>query len=551
MVYGQFLAIGWWLAGGWRVYQLARFFQLEGYKSERFLRWAVTNKGERWYLAKNLLIFVLLSVLFGVLKLDISRQTESDQGNLSQIASFLLIASFLSIVLIVLRQPQREIKQQFTRTPRAIRILITAIVLTGAFELLLLKILPLAASPLTAFSISVCGFIAFLLAPLTLPLANMLMTPVEAVIRQSYLRNAQQALDRAHPTVIAITGSYGKTTTKEYIAHLIGGRYRVLKTPKSYNTLMGVTKVINQILANDQSYDYFIVEMGAYITGEIAAICRLTKPAISLVTAVGPMHLERFGSIDNTARAKYEIIEALPPDGLAVFNDDDPRVKAMHDRGYPAQRVGVTRQDAADARLSAHHISMTIDGLAFDVRDAETGEERHVSAPVYGDHNVSNILMALAVAQYVGLSLAEAVMRVATLEPAEHRLVRRVLPNGVITIDDAYSTNPIGTRQALRVLALNTGAGRRVAITSGMVELGPIQDDENCKLGSAIAAVATDVVLINGRQTAPIQQGLQSANFPVEHLHIVETTAEAVNWMLANTQAGDAVLIMSDLPDTY
>ena len=147
--------------------------------------------------------------------------------------------------------------------------------------ILVLTLLPLAASPLTAFSISLLGFIVLLLAPLTLPIANVLMYPVEASFRQVFLRRAKQTLERANPTVIAITGSYGKTTTKEYLAHLLGARFRVLKTPKSYNTLMGVSKVINEILPTDHSYDYFIVEMGAYIPGEIAAICALTKPAIS------------------------------------------------------------------------------------------------------------------------------------------------------------------------------------------------------------------------------------------------------------------------------
>jgi UDP-N-acetylmuramoyl-tripeptide--D-alanyl-D-alanine ligase len=464
-------------AACWRVYKLARFFQLEGYDYQRFGRW--------W--ARNL---PLTLVLF----------------------------------------PQGEVKQVFTRTQRAMRIVITACVLATMISAIL----------------------SYLLVPLWLILANLLMYPVEATLRQGFLRKAKMALRAANPTVIAITGSYGKTTTKEYTAHLLGARYRVLKTPKSYNTLMGVCKVINEILPKDRSYDYFIVEMGAYIPGEIAAICRLCEPQISMVTAVGPMHLERFGSIENTARAKYEIIEALPKNGVGIFNLDDPRVREMESRGYPATRYGVTREQVSDARLTASNIVMTAEGMSFDVRDAKTGEIAHINAPVYGDHNVSNILMALSVALHCGLSLQEAALRCATLEPAEHRLVRRVLPGGIVTIDDAYSANPIGTRQALRVLELHrNGNNKLIAITSGMIELGPIQDDENRKLGQAISETATDVVLINPKLTAPVLQGLQEKNFPVAHIHTVETTGEAIQWMQANARAGDAVLIMSDLPDTY
>ncbi len=545
MIFGQLLALTCWIAGGWRVYQLARFFQLEGYEPARFGRWAIGNRGERLYLLKNIAVLAVLCAIWALLG------NVATPDNRHELSSLVLILAFVALIGIVFRPPQREVKQQFVRTPRATRLLVTAIVVQGAILFVILAVLPLAASPFTPFSIDLGGFAALLLAPLTLPIANVLMTPVEAAVRAGYVRNARSALEAAHPTVIAITGSYGKTTTKEYIANLLGGRYRVLKTPKSYNTLMGVTKVINEILPHDQGYDYFIVEMGAYIPGEIAAICRLTRPQISLVTAVGPMHLERFGSIENTAKAKYEIIEALPAEGAAIFNDDDPRVAAMHACGYPPIRIGVTRADAPGARLSAHDIAMTINGLDFDVHDAETGEERHFHAPVYGEHNVSNMLMALAVAQHIGIGLAEASARVATFQPAEHRLVRRVLPNGVVTIDDAYSANPIGSRSALAVLALNQTGGKRIVISAGMVELGPIQDDENRKLGLAIAETATDVVLIGARQTKPIQDGLRAANFPADQMHIVETTADAVQWMTATTRAGDAVLIMSDLPDTY
>jgi UDP-N-acetylmuramoyl-tripeptide--D-alanyl-D-alanine ligase len=160
--------------------------------------------------------------------------------------------------------------------------------------------------------------------------------------------------------------------------------------------------------------------------------------------------------------------------------------------------------------------------------------------------------MAAAVARHLGLSLEDIAQRAATLEPAEHRLVRRVLPNGVVSIDDAYSANPIGTRQALKVLALHRAQGNNlIVMTSGMVELGPIQDEENHKLGEAIAGTATEVILINDQQTRPVQQGLREAKFPAERMHVVATTTEAIQWMQTHTQSGDAVLIMSDLPDTY
>ena len=161
------------------------------------------------------------------------------------------------------------------------------------------------------------GLLLVLMAPLILVGANLLLRPVESLLRRRFVARARTTLVEAGPTIIGITGSFGKTSTKVYLQHILNGHYRVGATPKSYNTLMGVCLAINQDLAEDRSLDYYIVEMGAYIPGEIAEICKLARPSISVVTAIGPQHLERFGSIENIVTAKYEIISALPADGVA------------------------------------------------------------------------------------------------------------------------------------------------------------------------------------------------------------------------------------------
>jgi UDP-N-acetylmuramoyl-tripeptide--D-alanyl-D-alanine ligase len=450
------------------------------------------------------------------------------------------------------------VKQKFVPTSRAIRLIGAAFVIDSiplAFYLFVL-IRSEAISHYVfgvAFLGVIAGVFAWIFAPFTLPLANPINWPIEETFRRYYLRLAKQRLKRSGATVIAITGSYGKTSTKHYLNHILGGRYRVLMTPKSYNTLLGISRVINDILANDASYDYFLVEAGAYIPGEIARICKLVEPQISMVTAVGPMHLERFGSIENVVKAKYEIVEALPPDGVGIFNADDPLVRGMAERGYPANRIFVTRQEAPNARLSAKNVRMTAEGLDFDVCDTQSDEQRSMHAPLYGEHNVTNILMAMAVARHLGMSLAEIAMRVATLEPAEHRLNRRVLGDGTILIDDAYSANPVGTKTALDVLALQQAqpGSRRIVVSSGMFELGPLHEAENRKLGERLADVATDVILIGPAQTKPVQEGLASSGFPADHLHVVNTLGEAVEIYKSLLRPGDALLVLTDLPDTY
>lgn len=549
-----------WLIFGWvRIRRYARYFQLEGYDYLRYLDWLYSNPAEARYFWLPLGICLVLAIV-----------------TFAMVANpFLavLISVGLSALTWYLAPKDREQKQKFVPTQRAVRLIIVASIIEALPLLPLGLFIQSLSSELasdsnsaeakfavgTAYAVfgllfsGMVGPASYFLTPLTLPLANLINWPIEETFRRYYLRLAKQHLKRSGATVIAITGSYGKTSTKHYLTHILNARYRVLMTPKSYNTLLGISRVINDILANDASYDYFIVEAGAYIPGEIARICKLVEPQISMVVTVGPMHLERFGSIENVVKAKYEIVEALPPDGTTIFNADDPRVRSMAERGYPQNRILITRQDAPGARLAATNIRMTADGLDFDVCDNQTGEKRAMHAPLYGEHNVTNMLMAMGVARHLGMSLNEIAGRVATLEPAEHRLVRRIMPGGSILIDDAYSANPVGTQTALQVLALQATqpGARRIVVSSGMFELGPLHQEENRKLGERIAAVATDVILIGAAQTKPVQEGLHSANFPPDHLQVVNTLNEAVAIYRPLLRAGDALLILTDLPDTY
>ena len=534
-----------WLAGILvRVWRLARFFQIEGYSSTRYLRW-LTGKLNR-FLVWRAVIFVGVAGLTS-LALNFAGQDTS--------AVYLLVWSAASI-LAVWPEPPKEIKQKFKLTPRAARLLVTAfavalIVLIGA-EVTLDAALIM--SDQTQFAvIAGIGLLVYHLSPLALPLADLIMHPVEAAFRRMFVQRARRTLRRANPVVIGITGSYGKTSTKEYLAHILSGRFRVLATPKSYNTLMGVCIVINNDLMADEKYDYFIVEMGAYVEGEIRQICKLVRPQISIVTAVGPQHLERFGSIEATARAKYEIIAALPPDGVGVFNWDNHYVRAMYEKGYPSTRIAVTWQNAEHAtqlRFLARNVQQTVDGLEFEVVDTLLNEEQPFSTRLVGQHNVTNILLATAVARHLGVSLTEIAVRVASLEAAEHRLQRRTLPGGITIIDDAYSANPVGARNVLDVLALYN-SGRRVLITPGIVELGALQEQENQKLGRYAAQVCTDIVLVGIEQTRPLKQGIVEAGFNEDHLHVFDTREESIAWFHRELKDGDTVLFLNDLPDTY
>lgn len=534
-----------WLAGIiLRVWRLARFFQIEGYESKRYLRWLI-GKPQR-YVMWRALVFAGVAGLISLALNWFGQDTKA----------VYLVVWGVAAVLGIWPEPIKEIKQKFKVTQRAARLLIMAfalavIALIGT-EVALEAALKM--SDRTRFAvITGVGLVIYHLAVLVLPLANVILYPVEAGFRRMFVERARRNLSQAGPVVIGITGSYGKTSTKEYLAHILGARYHVLATPKSYNTLMGVCLVINDDLAGGETYDYFIVEMGAYIQGEIRRICDLTKPQISIITAVGPQHLERFGSLEATARAKYEIMEALPPDGVGVFNWDNHYVRTLYEKGYPAIRIAVSWENADHAkqlRFLARNVRQTVNGLEFDVVDTLLSEQQRFSTPLIGQHNVTNILLATAVARHLGLTLTEIAVRVASLEPAEHRLQRKMLPGGITVIDDAYSANPVGAHNVLDVLALYQD-GRRILITPGIVELGPLQDQENHKLGVRAAQVCTDIILVGIEQTRPLQKGVREAGFSEDHLCVFDTREEAIAWFNRELKEGDTVLFLNDLPDTY
>jgi UDP-N-acetylmuramoyl-tripeptide--D-alanyl-D-alanine ligase len=535
-----------WLGGAWlRVYRQARYYQIEEYKSGRYLRWWL-GKRERWLPLRPVIAAGIGAPLAWAL-LDVAGLLPAG-----------IVAA--AAALIAVWPPRRgEIKRPFRRTARATRLLAASFGV-AIFDLALYSLIAgwIGVEPPGAqlAVMMLIGLLVFLTVPLILMSGNLLMTPFEALLRRRFMERARSILHEINPTVIGITGSYGKTTTKAFVAGLLNGRYKAYPTPKSYNTLMGISLAINNDLADDYSVDYFIVEMGAYVRGEIAAICDLTPPQIGIMVEVGPQHLERFGSLENTAAAKYELIKALPPDGVGVFNWDNSYVREMYERGYPAVRLAVSKTIAPEEvpeggpRFVASEIEETLAGLRFTITDTHSSERARIETPVIGAHNVTNLLLAAAVAVHEGMSLSDVAFRARTLQPAESRLVRQTTPQGITIINDAYSANPAGAVSALQVLGLHTG-GRRLLITPGMVELGPLHDQENHRLGELAAGYATDVILVGAEQTRAVAAGLRAADFPAERLQVVTTLSEAVDWYRQHLQPGDAVLFLNDLPDTY
>ncbi len=373
--------------------------------------------------------------------------------------------------------------------------------------------------------------------------ATGLLAPGERWRRRRFLGAASARLAAVAPVVIGITGSYGKTSTKGYLARLLDpGDGSVFATPASYNTTLGVCRALNEGLRPE--HRYAVVEMGAYRPGEVAEICRLVRPRHGIVTAIGVMHLERFGSRHRIAQAKAELFAALPEDGTAAaparVAERETLAARIHGR---AVWVGAPGQG-----LWADPVEVTAAGTHLVVRDGD-GLALPLTCPLVGRHTVLNLLCAVAIARACGVSGEAIAARARDLRPAPHRLEVTTV-NGMTIIDDAYNANPEGAADALELLAGLPGR-RRVLVTPGFIELGAEQEARMAELGRAAAAVCTDVVLVGPRHTRSLRRGLGDAGFPDGRCTVVRDLEGARQLLPSIAGPESVVLFENDLPDQY
>ncbi len=379
--------------------------------------------------------------------------------------------------------------------------------------------------------------------PLLVALAGVLALPVERLIFHLYFRDAEKKLlENPRLIRIGITGSYGKTSTKFILAEILGQKYNVLATPASFNTPMGVTRIIRERLT--PAHQVFIGEMGARHVGEIRELSRLVHPQIGILTAVGPQHLDTFKTLERIIKTKYELIDALPQDGLAVFLDDGDIVSRLYEKTQKPKLLA--GKEGADAWATDVSVSPQGSRFTLHLKDWEPFE---VTTTLLGEHNIRNILVASAAAKHLGLNQEQIRRGILQCKPVEHRLQLLKTAGGVTVIDDAFNTNPRSSREALKVLS--SFPGRRVIVTPGMVELGAEEEKYNREFGSAIASCVDVAVLVGKRHTEPIKKGLEEQGFPAENIHAVSNLEEAIQTVNGILRPGDVVMYENDLPDHY
>ncbi len=335
-----------------------------------------------------------------------------------------------------------------------------------------------------------------------------------------------------NPRVVGITGSVGKSSTKELTWAVLRQRFNTLRNPGNLNNEIGLPLTLLRL---DSSHECAVLEMGTYGLGEISRLCAIARPQVGVVTNVGPTHLERLGTIERIAQAKAELVQALPAGGVAILNHDDPLVRAMAQQ--TSARV-FTYGLTAEADLWASEIeSEGLEGIHFVLH--YQGEEIHAKVPLLGRHSAHTALRAAAVGLTGGMSWDE-IMAGLQDSAVQLRLVSVTGINGSILLDDTYNASPVSTFAALNLL--DDLSGRKIAVLGDMAELGDQEEEAHRRVGCR-AAGTVDILVTVGRRAHLMAEEARACGLSPDAITEVETNALAIAHLRQAVRPGDIVLV--------
>lgn len=461
--------------------------------------------------------------------------------------------AFIFLIFIVTtyleKDPRKDSKKPLVLTGRAKRIYIPALLLAaGLGYAALLMELPL----IWLFPIHML--------PALVVFTNITMQPYESYIQKKFYNEARAILQDIKPTIIGITGSYGKTSVKHILGHILNSAAPTLMTPGSVNTLMGITRIIRERL--QPNHRFFIVEMGAYGPGSIRNLCRLTPPDLGIISSIGHAHYERFKTLETVAHAKYELAEAaLANNGDVVAHERTLRFdNAFEMRAQHLAHFIVCGQDndpakpdsepsyLSDADLHIKSLQQTKKGLKIAL--SWGSENASLAVPIFGLHHGHNVALAYAAARKLGIDAADVKAALARCPQIPHRLDVKPQQDGSILVDDAYNSNPPGFRAALELMIAMQPEGRKILVTPGIVELGSAHDQVHHALGAYAAEICDIVVVVNPSRIPTFIEGYRTSGKGRE-LKTFETFAQAQDWLVKEKKSGDLILLENDLPDLY
>jgi UDP-N-acetylmuramoyl-tripeptide--D-alanyl-D-alanine ligase len=367
--------------------------------------------------------------------------------------------------------------------------------------------------------------LTIVLLPLIIDLSLLMLAPVERRLGNRWVESAGRRLEESGVRVVAITGSYGKTTTKQYVQHLLAGSVRVAASPASFNNRMGLARAINDHLV--PGMDVFVAEMGTYGPGEIADLCRWIKPTVAAIVSIGPVHLERFKTEERIVAAKSEILDRAE---IGVIPVDHPLLERLVAKRRGTIDLITASASGANADIRYDEGSIHVDGMTV--------------APVPDGVFPANLAVAVGIVRALGLEVDGT--RFASLPRTEHRQSIEESASGVTIIDDTFNSNPAGAAMALATLSRL--GGRKLLVTPGMVELGPVQDAENESFANAASVICDEIIVVGRTNRKALLRGARKGQVSVT---VVPGRDAAVDLVRDKLGAGDAVLYENDLPDHY
>ena len=504
-------------------YKLLGILQSCGYSNKKLFGWA--GKKNNSAVPREVLLFMLCALSHAVIALCFSFA-----GVWAAVAA--LSAYILFFILYFVSDRRHALRSPVTFTPRLKRLYVVVVFITAVCVYLTITLLNFAAYLLESDIFNLLRYLPLSVYPLlSLPIiaiSNLIAKIYEVPHNKSFVRAAKKKMEGSTVKVVGITGSYGKTSTKQILHSVLSAKFRVLSTPRSHNTPLGLALTIN---SNDlNSYDIFLAEMGARHVGDIAELCEFCPPDYSAITGICPQHLESFKTEENIVKAKGEILLAtkisavIAPDCIDKFASYDCPKKA------------------ADC---ARDIVCACDGTSFKLTLG--GDCRQVKTKLLGAHSARNIAIAATLAFELGMSIDEIAAAIEKLDFIEHRL-QLIENNGVNILDDGYNSNVKGAAAALEVL--RTFGGRKIAVTPGLVELGILEESENYALGKNLVGL-DEVILVGDTLITPVRKGYLENGGDGSKLHTVPTLFAAQELLKELLGQGDTVLFLNDLPDVY
>lgn len=528
MTYFIFSLIGWFAYLYLRSKKAFHMLQQNLYDSDyRYFKWILKNRSKVFDLADMIPLLLAIFISFVT------------NNTVVMVLSLIIYAGvFLNTYERMKGESQ---KKPLVVTARIKRLIITVFILYLIPLILIVKNYELSMLNTYLYIFILLGYFQYFI----VWIAVKINIPVEKLVYIYYFNKAKNKLgNMPNLKMIGITGSYGKTSSKNILSDILNIKYNTLPTPKNLNTPYGLMITINNHL--DKFTEAFIAEMGAYKKGEIKELCDFVHPRYGILTKIGTAHLESFGSQENIQTGKFELIESLPHDGVGILNGDDPlQVSYELKNDCKIKWIGIENKEA-DVR--ADNIKVTYEGTTFNVIFKGDKKKYEFETKLLGYANVYNILAGIALGYELGITIPELQKAVKRVKTIEHRLELKKYFD-INIIDDAYNSNPVGSKMAVDVLGMMPG--KKIIVTPGMIELGDKQYELNKEFGIALSKVCDEVILVGKSQTKPIQDGLEEKKYNSKNIHIVNDVMQAFTLMRKLKEGDTYVLLENDLPDIF